>query len=435
MITTRVQSTMMLFKKYLNYPQLLPTNSILKFSTSCLSSTAKPIYADKVAERSTESLLFTPGPLTTSKAVKEAMLKDFGSRDTTIRDATASIRRRILTMAGTSVEAGFETVIVQGSGSFAVESVLSSVIPSPEKGGKLLILSNGSYGDRMADMAKRAGIELDVVREDENKSILPSHVEEFLKGKTYDKKEPYTHVAVVHHETTAGVLNPIKDIGNVVKKNMPNCSYIVDSMSAFGAYPVNMIDDSIDYLVSSANKNIEGVPGFSFAICNNELLQRDGVHARTVTLDLLGQLNGLNETGQFRFTPPTHILMAFQKALDEHEEEGGVNGRLKRYERNASVLLEHMNRIGFTPYVENDDIRGCIITTFSFPKNDKHFIFNEFYRKLSVKGYIIYPGKLAGLECFRIGSIGKLYEKDMINLVGAIEEVLVEMGVTVPVTM
>lgn len=397
-----------------------------RLATSAHRAFSIATEAEEKSLRRGEPLLFTPGPLTTSAAVKEAMQVDLGSRDSQMLEKTASIRNQLLEMAGTSKEDGFEAVIMQGSGSFAVEAVVSSVVPPPSKGGRLLVLANGAYGERLASMAKKAGIDVNVARVGETEAFTAAEAEKHCEGGNY------SHVAMVHHETTAGVLNPIREVGHVVRQHLPNASFFVDSMSAFGAYDVDMERDNVDYLVSSANKNIEGVPGFSFAICKRSLLERDGVHARTVTLDLLDQLNGLEGNGQFRFTPPTHALLAFFKALEEHKAEGGVDARLARYQRNCDALLSGMAEMGFSAYVP-DEHRGCVINTFVFP-DDSNFDFTEFYTGLSKRGMVIYPGKLTGMDCFRIGSIGRLYESDMTDLVDAVREVLNEMSVALPVT-
>ena len=252
---------------------------------------------DERALRRGEPLLFTPGPLTTSAAVKEAMQVDLGSRDAGMLETTARIRDQLLEMAGTSARDGYEAVIMQGSGSFAVESVVNTVVPPRAAGGRLLVLANGAYGERLAKMAERAGVNTNVVRAGETEPVTPDMAAEALHWpRRVGSPDPteFTHVACVHHETTAGVLNPVGEIGAAIREHAPGTSFIVDSMSAFGAYDLHMERDNVDYMVSSANKNIEGVPGFSFAVCNRAHLERDGVHARTVTLDLLEQLRGLD---------------------------------------------------------------------------------------------------------------------------------------------
>lgn len=379
--------------------------------------------------RGGESLLFTPGPLTTSRAVKQAMQVDLGSRDDQMIGLVADLRRKLCQMAGGGDDGTYATVIVQGSGSFAVEAVVNSVVPPPDAGGRLLVAANGAYGERLAEMADRAGIAVDVVRAGETEAVTAALVADALRA---SGTRPYSHVAAIHHETTAGVLNPIREIGAAVRAHAPGVGYIVDSMSAFGAYEVDMAADHVDYMVSSANKNIEGVPGFSFAIVDRARLEREGVHARTVTLDLLGQVKGFEGGGQFRFTPPTHAMLAFDAALREHAAEGGPRGRLARYEENCAALTDGFAALGFRPYVP-DGVRGCIISTFVFP-DDENFDFPRFYADLARKGLVIYPGKLTGVDCFRIGSIGRLFPSDMRALVRGVEDVLRDMGVKLPVT-
>lgn len=332
-------------------------------------------------------------------------------------------------MAHVSQEAGYESVLQQGSGTFVVESVVGSVVPPPDKGGRILVVSNGAYGLRMAKMCKTYGIDHELVHYDETEAPT---VEEVMAKLQDNKGQRYTHVGIIHHETTAGTLNPIHAIGRAILDFDPEISYIVDSMSGFGAYPVDMQASNVHYLVSSANKNIEGCPGFGFAICNRDRLLRDGVHARSLSLDLLEQWRGLENNGQFRFTPPTHSLVAFKQALLEHEAEGGSAGRLARYTANFQVLKTGMAKLGFHPYL-SEDKQGAIITTFLFP-DDPNFDFGLFYAKLNERGMVIYPGKLTKADCFRIGTIGRLFPHDLVNLVGAVREILEDMGVQLPVT-
>jgi len=202
-------------------------------------------------------------------------------------------------------------------------------------------------------------------------------------------------------------------------------------MSGFGAYSVDLQAANIHYIVSSANKNLEGVPGFGFILCNRERLQREGVNARSVSLNILEQWQAMGGNGQFRFTPPTHALLAFQQALLEHEAEGGSVGRLARYTANFETLKAGMAQMGFHPYLDEDK-QGVIITTFLFP-DDPNFDFDKFYNRLGDRGMVIYPGKLTKADCFRIGTIGRLFPHDLVNLLSAIRETLQEMGVALPV--
>ncbi len=367
-----------------------------------------------------DKLLFTPGPLTTSLTVKQAMLRDLGSRDDEFIAMVRSIRDRLLQIAGVSQGEGFEAIPMQGSGTFGVESVISSVIP-PD--GKILMLVNGAYGDRMVQMAGRLKISVEAIRCAENETQDPAALETKLRS-----DPEITHVGVVHCETTTGVLNPIEAFGRIVKA--AGRSYIVDAMSSFGALPIEMKGAEIDYLISSANKCIEGIPGFAFVVARRTaLLSTDGF-ARSLSLDLLAQWRGLEQSGQFRFTPPTHSLLAFDQALRELEAEGGVAGRLARYSANHRVIAEGMARLGFRSYIPAGK-QAPVITAFHYPAHPA-FRFEEFYRRLSEKGFVIYPGKLSQVDCFRIGNIGRLFGKDMAALVNAVADVLSAMGVPVP---
>jgi 2-aminoethylphosphonate-pyruvate transaminase len=237
--------------------------------------------------------------------------------------------------------------------------------------------------------------------------------------------EAITHLAVVHCETTTGLINPIKDIGLLAQKYSKR--YFVDAMSSFGAVPIDLADCAIDYLVSSANKCIEGVPGFGFVLARREALLATEGYARNLSLDLLSQWRGLNGDGQFRFTPPTHVLLAFQQALNELDEEGGVEGRAQRYRRNYQTLIAGMRELGFEEYLKPED-QGYIITSFRYPTHP-NFTFKDFYERLNDRGFVIYPGKVSNAECFRIGNIGRLFEADMHDLLAAIKITLSDMEI------
>lgn len=345
--------------------------------------------------------LFTPGPLTTSLSVKEAMLRDLGSRDAEFLQVVREIREKLLAL-GNASKPDYECVLVQGSGTFTIESVISSIMPD-----KLLVLINGAYGRRIENIARIHGIAVEVVEVAENRKITPA---DFSIGKDI------SHVAVVHCETTTGILNPIDEIGEAVEA--AGAGYIVDAMSSFGAIPIDMSRAHIDFLVSSANKCIEGVPGFGFTLARRTQLEAAKGRARTLSLDLQAQWAGLERDGQFRFTPPTHALLAFRQALRELDEEGGVAGRGSRYQRNHEILRNGMKDLGFEAYLAPED-QSCIITSYRYPKNES-FRFEEFYERLSELGFVIYPGKLSREECFRIGTIGRLSAGNIEDLLSAI---------------
>jgi 2-aminoethylphosphonate-pyruvate transaminase len=366
---------------------------------------------------SSEPRLFTPGPLTTSATVKQAMLRDVGSRDVAFISTVAGIRERLLSLASVSKSTGFEAVLMQGSGTFGIESVITCAVP---RNGKLLVLANGAYGERIARIAEAADIPRTILRSPEDTPIDPSQAESALAS-----DPAITHVAVVHCETTTGLLNPIEDIGAMVKSRRR--TYIVDAMSSFGAVPIDVATSDIDFLVSSANKCIEGVPGFSFVIANRDALLDCEGDARSVSLDLHAQWRGLENDGQFRFTPPTHAILAFEQALSELDAEGGVAGRATRYAANHRALLDGMEPMGFHPYLRPER-QSCIVTSFHYPTH-KNFEFAEFYDRLAQKGFVIYPGKVSRAECFRVGTIGRIFEHDIRALLAAVRTVLDEMGV------
>lgn len=363
---------------------------------------------------STEKTLFTPGPLTTSPTVKQAMMRDLGSRDAEFISTVAEIRDHLLRLAGVSKQSGWEAVPMQGSGTFAIESVISSIMP-PD--GKLLVVVNGAYGERAEKIAAAHGIEVIPLRSPEDQPLDPAAVARSL--------ERVTHLFVVHCETTTGVLNPITEIGTIAREHGVTC--IVDAMSSFGGIPIDVESAQIDFLVASANKCVEGVPGFAFVLARRDALLSAVGGARSLSLDLAAQWRGLETDGQFRFTPPTHAILAFHRALRELDDEGGVAGRWKRYQTNQETLLAGMRDMRFRELLAPEH-QSPIITTFHYPTHPR-FAFDTFYQRLSDKGFVIYPGKLSQADCFRIGTIGRIFPNDVEALLAAIRETLDQMGV------
>lgn len=360
--------------------------------------------------------LLTPGPLTTSRSVKLAMLADYGSRDVEFRQIVADIRSRLLALAACG--SSYECVIMQGSGTFAIEAALGSFCP--DVGRKTLIVINGAYGERAVNILQRIGRPYATI--DKGDSAAPS-VED-VTG-MLDADPAISHLFIVHCETTSGIVNPVAEISKAAKER--GKTVIIDAMSSFGALPIDMEAAGVDVLVSSSNKCIEGVPGFAYALVKRALLQASNGKCHSLVLDLHDQWMGLQKNGQFRFTPPTHALVAFHEALKEHEKEGGVEGRGARYRRNAEVLVRGMREMGFQTLLD-DQQAGPIIQTFLTPR-DLNFDFEKFYLALRAKGYAIYPGKLTKKPSFRIGTIGQIDETVMLGVLKAIKEVLREMGV------
>ena len=364
-----------------------------------------------------DKALFTPGPLTTSRTVKQAMLRDLGSRDFEFVGVVREIREKLLTLAGARV-GEYEAIPMQGSGTFSLETVLTSTIPH---NGKVLIVINGAYGHRMVKICQIAGVECLSIEFPENSQPDLKAVE-----KAVVSDPDLTHVAVVHCETTTGIINPIEQMGRIVSS--AGRIFFVDAMSSFGAVPIDVAKCNIDYLVSSANKCIEGVPGFGFVIAKHKTLLATQGYARSLSLDLLSQWKGLEANGQFRFTPPTHALLAFHQALIELEAEGGVEGRGARYRANYEALVAGMRAMGFTEYLPQE-LQGYIITSFRYPEHP-NFEFEAFYQRLNDKGYVIYPGKVSNADCFRIGTVGRIFPADIRALLAAIRETLNEIGIS-----
>lgn len=355
--------------------------------------------------------LLTPGPLTTTMTVKEEMLFDHCTWDEDYKNITLKIRKQLLNLAHVS-EKTYTVVLMQGSGTFGVESVLSSAVGAEEK---LLIVANGAYGKRMKDIATHSGIAYEFYMQDYDKTPDAEHIAKLL-----DEDSSITHVAMVHSETTSGILNDIASVAKVVKER--GKSFIVDAMSSFAGVDIPVGELGIDFIISSANKCIQGVPGFSFIIGKKEAVERCKGKARSLSLDLYDQWETMNQDGKWRFTSPTHVVLAFSKALDELEEEGGIEARSKRYYDNNHLLIQRMEELGIQPYIGNE-YQGPIITTFFYPENC-NFSFEEMYQYIKDRGYAIYPGKVTEAETFRIGNIGEIYEEDINCVCDIIEEFL-----------
>lgn len=360
--------------------------------------------------------LLTPGPLTTSQTVKLALLADWGSRDTEFRQVVREIRFELLRLAG--CDDTYECVIMQGSGTFAIEAALGCFAPS--KRYKTLVIANGAYGERAAQILERIGRNHVLVSKSDVTQLSPSHFTEIL-----DEDRNISHIWLIHCETTSGIVNPLGDLARAAKQR--GKIFMVDAMSSFGGMHIDMVRDEIDVLVSSSNKCIEGIPGFSYVLVKRSLLEASQGQCHSVVLDLYEQWKALEANGQFRFTPPTHALVAFRQALRELETEGGVEARAARYQRNADILIKGLAAIGIRPLLDNNEA-GPIIQTFLCPR-DNNFKFETFYDALRKRGFAIYPGKLTKRDSFRIGTIGKLDSQVMDHVVIAIKDVLNEMNV------
>ncbi len=362
-----------------------------------------------------DPLLLTPGPLTTGRRVKEVMVHDWGSRDATFLKINAEVLARLPEIVNGCDD--YVTVPMQGSGTFAVEAMLTTFVP---KAGRVLLLINGAYGQRARKICDIAGRAVVVHETPEDTPPDLAAVEDILK-----RDLAITHLFAVHCETTSGVLNPVAELGALAARYAK--SFLLDAMSAFGAIPLDARAVKVDAVAASSNKCIEGVPGLGFVICRREALSPTKGNATTLVLDLHDQWQNFEKTGQYRFTPPIHVIVSFHQALTEFFAEGGVAGRGRRYAENCRVLIDGMRALGFTPLLPAQ-LQAPIIVTFRMP-TDESFVFQAFYDKLKERGYVIYPGKLTVADSFRIGCIGRLYPDDMRGALSAIRDILAEMGV------
>ena len=360
--------------------------------------------------------LFTPGPLTTSLTTKEAMLHDWGSRDADFIRINRRVRDRLVELAG---GAGTHVCVpLQGSGTFIVEAMIGTLVPPA---GKLLALVNGAYGKRMVRMCEYYRRACAVIEAPEDQAVDPAALDAALAG-----DPTITHVVVVHCETTSGVLNPVESIAAVTARH--GRRLLVDAMSAFGAIPLDAAQTPFDAAAASANKCLEGVPGIGFAIVRRAALEAAKGNAPSLSLDLHDQWVNMEKTGQWRFTPPTHVMAALDQALSEHAAEGGVAGRGARYAANCRILRHGLRAMGFETLLP-EALQAPIIVTVRMPA-DPRFDFETFYERLSQRGFVIYPGKLTVADSFRIGCIGRLGEAEMRGVLDAIRDIVGEMGVT-----
>ncbi|MRF36040.1 2-aminoethylphosphonate--pyruvate transaminase [Staphylococcus sp. KY49P] len=362
----------------------------------------------------TQYKLLTPGPLTTTETVKAQMLEDRCTWDDDYKDLTQSIRQKLLTI-GMADTNKYTTVLQQGSGSFVVESVLQTALSNDDH---ILIISNGAYGERMIKMAQVMNKRVTSVYSPYNAIPNINELKQII-----DDDTTITHLAFVHCETTTGILNPIKEICEMATQK--NLQVIVDAMSSFGGVPINVEELNIDYLISSANKCIQGVPGFGFVIAKRTSLELCKGNATSISLDLYDQWKNMNIDGKWRFTSPTHVVASFSQAIRELEEEGGVVQRYQRYQSNNTYIINEMKKMGFEPYVKNT-VQSPIITTFLYP--NESFDFKDFYEYMKHRNFVLYPGKLMNKPSFRIGNIGDLHRNDFELMIKLIKQYRIMRG-------
>jgi 2-aminoethylphosphonate-pyruvate transaminase len=366
-------------------------------------------------ELMTDPVLLTPGPLTTSADTKAAMLSDWGSWDVAFNELTASVCRDLVAIVNAQGE--HVCVPLQGSGTFAVEAALGTLVPP---GGKVLVPDNGSYCKRIVRILGYLGREAVVLAHGEQQPADPARIDAALAG-----DPAITHVAQVHCETGTGILNPLPEIATIVANH--GRGLIVDAMSSYGAIPIDARTLRFDALIGASGKCLEGVPGMGFVIARRAVLERSAGNSRSLAMDLLDQWQYMQKTGQWRFTPPTHVVAALRAAINQYQAQGGLPGRLARYTENCAALVSGMRALGFKTFLP-DALQAPIIVTFHSP-SDPAYDFTDFYRRVRDRGFILYPGKLTAVDTFRVGCIGAIGAGTLKQAVAAIAESLHEMGV------
>ncbi len=359
---------------------------------------------------STEPYLLTPGPLTTSLRTKQSMLRDWGSWDADFNSITGRVRERLLQIVHGS--GTHECVPMQGSGTFSVEAAIGTLVP---RTGHVLVPQNGAYCQRIARICRVLGRKLTTIDYAENTQVAAADIERALRA-----DPSITHVALVHCETSTGILNPLEEVAQVVSRH--DRGLIVDAMSSFGALEIDARNTPFDAVVAASGKCLEGPPGMGFVIVRREALERCEGNCHSLALDLYDQWVYMQKTTQWRYTPPTHVVAAFDSAIAQYLEEGGLGARGARYAQNCRTLIEGMARLGLKSFLPAA-IQAPIIVTFFAPDSPR-YVFKDFYNAVKAHGYILYPGKLTTVETFRVGCMGQLGERGIAGAVEAVGKVL-----------
>jgi len=362
-----------------------------------------------------DPILLTPGPLTTSLATKSAMLRDWGSWDAGFNAVTARVRARLTAVV--NGEGTHVCVPLQGSGTFSVEAAVNTLVP---RDGHLLVLINGAYGKRLARLTEMMGRKLSLFETAEDVPTTAADV-----ARKLDADPSITHVGLIHCETSTGVLNPLAEIAEAVAQR--GRRLIIDAMSSFGAIPVDAKAVPFDALIAASGKCIEGPPGMGFVFARKSALEQCAGNSTSLSLDLYDQWAYMEKTTQWRYTPPTHVVVALDAALEQYLAAGGQPARLARYTANCETLIAGMKDMGFRPFLDAR-IQAPIIVTFHAPA-DPRYAFKAFYDKVRDKGFILYPGKLTQLETFRVGCIGAIGPDDMRHAVNAVRDALSDLGI------
>jgi 2-aminoethylphosphonate-pyruvate transaminase len=363
-----------------------------------------------------DRILLTPGPLTTTLRTKLAMLKDWGSWDADFNAVTMRLRSQLLDIV--HAQDSHVLVPLQGSGTFSVEAAVATVVP---RDGHVLVLDNGAYCKRAMKLTQMMGRKATGLAFAEDAAVSPAALDAKLK---HDAS--ITHVVLIHCETGTGVLNPLAEVAHVCERH--GKGLIIDAMSSFGALPIDARSMRFDALVAASGKCLEGVPGMGFVFLRRAVLDACAGNSQSLAMDLYDQYQYMEKTTQWRFTPPTHVMVALAEAVAQFFEEGGQPARLARYQDNCNTLIDGLTAQGLRPFLK-PELQAPIIVTWHAPSHPA-YDFKRFYAAAKQRGFLLYPGKLTEVETFRVGCIGAIGRNEMQQAVNAVAETLRELGIT-----
>lgn len=361
-------------------------------------------------------LLLTPGPVSVSATTKQVMMIDRPSGDVEFQTDVSQARDYLVELV--NGRGAYTAIPVPGSATYANEGVIATLVPP---GGKVLLHTNGVYGDRLIEICAANGTPHVVLR---TRPFAPATPEAFEAVLCADPA--ITHVMVVHCETSTGMLNPLEPVAEICRRHAKGL--LIDAVASFGAMAIDARALGFHAVTLSSNKCMQGVPGVGWAIVQQHALEAARGVCRSLSLDLWDQNQHMQRTGAFRFTPPTHVVAAFAQACREHAAEGGSAARLSRYRRNWHRLIDGMRQMGFSTVVP-DEHASPIVATFHNPP-DPAFSFDALFQGMKRRGFVIFPGRLAIADTFRIGCMGDVTEDDIGAAMAALAETLVEMGMT-----
>jgi len=361
------------------------------------------------AQKKSQNILLNPGPATTSWSVKMAqVVDDICPREKEFGDLMEWVSDELTEIATDKKD--YTTVLFGGSGTAVVEATLSSVVPHDKK---VLIVNNGAYGKRMCQIAKAYEMDFIEFKSSPIEPIDMKSLEEIIKN-----NKDISHLAVIHNETTTGLLNSLDELGSLANKY--NLEFIVDAMSSYAALPIDMQKQNISYLCASSNKNIQGMAGVGFVISNKNSLEKlKDISPRNFYLDLYAQYKNFLKSHQMRFTPPVQTLYALKQAIIEAKEEG-IENRYKRYSKSWQTLTNGLKELGLK-YLVDDKYHSKIITSIFIPDG---IDFDEMHDYFYERGFTIYPGKVEEFNTFRVANIGDIDSEDMEEFLKLLREYL-----------